>query len=92
MTRTEELARVLTDIYRTHKAECDKLQTSGAKGGHNARTIPGWSRSTANITRAGGLPMMRWWDGSAPTPSTAIPTCCRDEAYEAERRIFGDQQ
>ena len=89
MTRTQQLRIELEKIAAEHQKEIDELPTRGPKGGHNARYINGWVRSCANITRAGGLPMMRLWDGSAPTPSTAIPECCAKEAYEAEKRIFG---
>lgn len=89
MTRTEQLNRELKQIAAAHKSEIDALPLRGVKGGSNAKNIKGWTRSTANITRAGGLPMLSWWDGCAPTPSTGIPTCCAQEAYAAERKIFG---
>jgi hypothetical protein len=88
MTRTEQLRVKLEKIAERHADEIKMLSYQGKRGGHNAKTIPGWSRSTNNITRAGGLPMLNWWDGSNPTPSTGIPECCATEAYAAERLIF----
>ena len=88
MTRTDQLHNKLVDIATQHKMEISQLSHTGPKGGHNALYIPGWSRSTANVSRAAGLPMMKLWDGSAPTPSTAIPTCCYEEALAAEKEIF----
>lgn len=88
MTRTEKLRKILVKIAALHEEEIKTLSYRGKRGGHNAKTIQGWSKSTNNITRAAGLPMMCWWDGSNPTPSTAIPTCCVDEALAAEKEIF----
>jgi hypothetical protein len=91
-TKTQKLAGKLAEIAENHATEIAELEYRGPRGGQNAKTIPGWSRSTNNITRAAGLiqgfPRMNWWDGSAPTPSTGIPTCCAAEAYAAEKNIF----
>lgn len=89
MTRTKQLHDRLIAIKNAHANELKNLQYRGPKGGSNARTIKGWIRSTNNITRAGGLPMLNWWDGSNPTPSTGIPECCAAEAFAAEEEIFG---
>lgn len=89
MTRTEQLSIELQKIAAKHKKEIDKLSYCGPRGGSNGAKISGWARSTANITRAGGLPTINWWDGSNPTPSTGIPACCKDEAYAAQKKIFG---
>lgn len=88
MTKTAQLSRELQKIAEKHADEISQLQYRSPRGGQNARVIPGWSRSTSNITRAGGLPMLNWWDGSNPTPSTGIPTCCADEAYMIANIIF----
>jgi len=87
-TKIEQLHDKLVIIAKKHAAEINDLSYRGSRGGSNARNIDGWSRSTANITRAGGLPMMDWWDGSNPTPSTGIPTCCTDEAHLAAKEVF----
>jgi len=88
MTRTDRLQIKLREIAENHKEEIEKLSYRGPRGGRNALYINGWSRSTNNITRANGLPMLNWWDGSAPTSSTGIPECCYDEAIAAEKEIF----
>jgi len=90
-TKTGQLHDKLEVIAKRHASEIGELSYKGPKGGRNARNIDGWSRSTANITRAGGLPTLKWWDGSAPTPSTGIPTCCADEADVAEKEVFGKE-
>jgi len=92
MTRTEQLTNAINDIVRNHQAEIDELPTRGPNGGTNARNIDGWSHSPdGTITRAANLsecPVMNYWEGSLPTPSSAIPTCIIDEVREAYNRIF----
>ena len=90
-TKTGQLHDKLEVIAKRHAAEIDRLSYRGPRCGRNARNIDGWSRSTGNITRAGGLPMMKWWDGANPTPSTGIPMCCADEAVVAEKEVFGKE-
>jgi hypothetical protein len=89
MTRTQKLHEALVKIAESRKDQIALLEYVGPRGGKNAKNIYGWTKSSANITRAGGLPMMKWWDGKYPTPATAIPCCCAGEAHEAERKIFG---
>jgi len=93
MTRLEKLTIELQKIAEKHKDEIQNLRRSGVNGGINAKHIDGWSRSpNGTITRSANmtsnLPVMRWWDGCLPTPSSAIPHCCVNEAYESYKQIF----
>jgi len=58
---------------------------SGPKGGHNARLIPGWSRSPSwlisRACRLVGVPTISWWDGSNPTPTRAVPTILLEKLH-----------
>lgn len=92
MTRFEKLSTELQCLWNEHAEEIKALPRTGPKGGHNACNISGWLRCPhQTITKAAhhyGLATMRYWDGPAPTPSTAIPACVRYEAEKAYKRIY----
>ena len=91
-TRTQKLAKEIDKIYKANKTKIDALPNRGPQGGINAANIPGWSNyGNGAITRAANIasiPTMRYWSGSAPTPSTALPSCVYDEITAAYNRIF----
>ena len=91
-TRTAQLAEEIKKLAETHADTIKALPTKGPQGGHNARTISGWSApGNSAITKAAkmaGIATMDWWDGHLPTPSTAIPSCIAHEARIAYDRIF----
>lgn len=92
MTRTEKLAKKISKIYTKNGEEIAQLETSGPRGGNNARTIEGWANiGNGTITRAvklAGVPTMKYWSGSAPTASTALPACILEDCYDAYYEIF----
>ena len=92
MNRLEQLTAEVTAIYTAHKTEISQLDRRGPNGGRNARFIKGWTRSPhQTITRAvnlAGKVSLNLWDGSAPTPSTAIPSCVVDSCWLSYRIIY----
>lgn len=93
MTRTQQLAEELAKLLTPEIiAKIKALPTKGPRGGNNAKTIPGWSHSpNGTISYAcnkAGIPTMKFWSGSAPTPSTAIPTCLASVAQALYNKIF----
>ena len=92
MTRTQELAKSIQKIYEVNKKAIDSLPTKGPNGGTNAATIVGWENyRNGTITRAANMtdmPVMNFWSGSAPTPSSALPDMCYDEIINEYKRIF----
>lgn len=93
MTRLQQLAIKIDDIYQAHKAEIDALSRSGPKGGTNAAYISGWvAPGITAISRAANMskhmPTLNYWSGSNPTPSTAIPLCAFKDMSLAYNKIF----
>jgi hypothetical protein len=91
-TRTEQLADAIEKIYQANKADIDTLPNHGPNGGRNAATISGWTNyGNGTITRAANMtnmPVMSYWSGSAPTPSSALPEMCYKEITKAYNKIF----
>jgi len=83
MNKTQELANKLENIWENISDDEKKLSFYGPRGGRNARFIPGWiCVGNQTITKAciiAGIPIMNYWSGSAPTPSTAIPKILYDK-------------
>ena len=92
-TKTQQLAQRIQQILKDKKSEIKATPTHGPRGGtRNARTIPGWENcGNSTITRAAniaGAPSKSYWSGSAPTPSTAFPSCIIAAMYAAYHEIF----
>ena len=91
-TRTEKLTVKCNDIYAKHKSEIDSLDRHGPLGGQNAAGIPGWcNHGNGTITRAcnmSNMPVLPYWSGSLPTPSSAIPLCAMAELLTGYKDIF----
>jgi len=83
MNKTQKIAERLKSIWESIPEGQKQLSFSGPKGGRNARLIPGWiCTGDQTITKAckiAGIPMMNYWSGSAPTPSTSIPKVLYDK-------------
>jgi hypothetical protein len=92
MTRIERLASKIEKIYQTNKAAIDILPNRGPNGGTNAASIEGWMNyGNGTITKAANMthmPVMNYWSGSAPTPSSALPAICYEEITKAYNDIF----
>ncbi len=93
MTRTEQLTEKIETIYRANKSEIDALPQGGPQGGTNAAYIEGWiCLGNGTITRAANLsslPVLPYWSGPSPTPSSSIPECVSDEIEKTYKSIFG---
>lgn len=94
MTKTQKLTNAIVRNISVYKNEIEKLERRGPRGGCNARNIAGWGRSphvtiTKALLQSGENLVLNWWDGSNPTPSSAIPTCLVDLCKREYERIFG---
>lgn len=94
MTKTQQLAALISDIYNKHKADIDALPTRGVNGGTNAAYIDGWVNiGNGTITKAinkTGMPTLNYWSGSSPTPATAAPAFVMDDINNAYKSIFNN--
>ena len=95
MTRTERLAAEIKKAYLENKEAIDEsISEKGPRGGYNCLIRPGWTHSiSGTVTKAcnmAGVPVGSWWSGSAPTPSSAIPTLLMERAMKAYNEIFGE--
>jgi hypothetical protein len=94
MTRTQKLSIEIQNIYLRNKIAISALDRRGPNGGTNANNIMGWTRSpSGTVTKAANmtdLPVLNLWDGSAPTPSSAIPECVYADIVRVYNKIFND--
>ena len=92
LTRTEKLSQAIQEIYEANKIAIKNLDTKGPNGGTNAANISGWiNHGNGTITKAANesqMPVLNYWSGSAPTPSSAIPACVYNDCVKAYDRIF----
>lgn len=92
-TKTQQLTCAIQAIFVANRAEIDSLATTGKNGGTNAARIEGGSNyHNGTITRAANMsnmPVLDYWSGSAPTPSSALPACVQSEVLGEFNRIFG---
>ena len=93
--KSERFQGLMADVealYAAHQESIDALPTVSPRGGVNGRTIPGWAQSpcsaVSKAARKLGLPYMKWWSGSAPTPSIAVPACIVRELEAAYNRLY----
>ena len=93
--KSERFQSLMADVealYAAHRETIDALPTVSPRGGVNGRTIPGWVPSpcsaVSKAVRKLGLPYMKWWSGSAPTPSIAVPACIARELEAAYNRRY----
>jgi hypothetical protein len=92
MTRIEKLAKEIEKLYEENQSVIDALPIRGPSGGTNARYIEGWKNyQNGTITRAANMtnmPVLQFWSGHNPTPSSALPKCLYDQIMQAYKEIF----
>lgn len=93
MNKTQKLTNAIVRNLSVYRHEIETLERRGPRGGRNAKSIQGWSRSphvtiTKAINQSGENLVMNWWDGSNPTPSSAIPSCIVELCKSEYQRIF----
>ncbi len=92
-TKTQILSIAIQTIFESHKNEISFLPTVGPRGGRNGRGIPGWENyGKGTITRAANMtsmPVLPYWSGVCPTPSSCLPSCVKDDVMAAYNDIFG---